>query len=201
MIVSTDRRLTLDEYLHYDDGTDARYELVDGVLVEMGSEAPINSTIATFLIIQLAAIGVHYSRMSTGHEIAISSGKATVRKPDLIVHTAESAAAILSHGAKLLMPEMPAPALVVEVVSSSDTDRASYRRDYIDKRAEYAARGVPEYWIIDPIAGLVLVLDLVAGAYQATEFRGSDRVISPGFPALNLTAGEVLASGDAGAVQ
>jgi Uma2 family endonuclease len=201
MIVSTDRRLTLDEYLDYDDGTDARYELVDGVLVEMGSEAPINSTIATFLTAMLLGIGVHYSRISTGHEIAVSSTKATARKPDLIVHTFDSAAAILSHGARLLMPEMPAPALVVEVASSSDTDRQSRKRDYIDKRTEYAARGIPEYWIIDPIAGLVMVMVLVAGAYRATEFRGPARVISPSFPALNLTADEILASGEAGAVQ
>lgn len=37
MIVSTDRRPTLNEYLDYDDGTDARYELEDGILVEMGA--------------------------------------------------------------------------------------------------------------------------------------------------------------------
>jgi Uma2 family endonuclease len=201
MIVSTDRRMTLAEYLEYDDGTDARYELVDGVLVEMGSEAPINSTIATFLIIQLAAIGVHYSRMSTKHDIAVSSSRATARQPDLIVHTAESAAAILSHGAKLLMPEMPAPALVVEVASNSDTDRQSRKRDYVEKRDEYAARGIPEYWIIDPIAQVVIVLDLVDGLYQAQEFQGTDRVVSSGFPALGLTAEDILASGEASAVE
>jgi Uma2 family endonuclease len=201
MIVSTDRRMTLAEYLDYDDGTDARYELVDGVLVEMGSEAPINSTIATFLIAMLLRAGVHYSRLATSHDIAVSSAKATARKPDLIVHTAESAAAILSHGAKLLMPEMPAPALVIEVASSSDTDRQSRKRDYVEKRDEYAARGIPEYWIIDPIAQVVIVLDLVDGLYQAQEFRGSDRVVSAGFPALGLTAGDILASGEASAVE
>jgi hypothetical protein len=33
--------MTLQEYLTYDDGTDNRYELVDGVLVEMGAESTI----------------------------------------------------------------------------------------------------------------------------------------------------------------
>ncbi|NJL23339.1 MAG: Uma2 family endonuclease, partial [Leptolyngbyaceae cyanobacterium SM1_3_5] len=33
------RKLTFEEYLAYDDGTDTRYELVDGVLVEMPTES------------------------------------------------------------------------------------------------------------------------------------------------------------------
>lgn len=32
--------MTFEDYLAYDDGTDTRYELVDGVLVEM----PLNAT-------------------------------------------------------------------------------------------------------------------------------------------------------------
>jgi Uma2 family endonuclease len=35
MTVATDRRMTLQEFLTYDDGTNTRYELADGVLVEM----------------------------------------------------------------------------------------------------------------------------------------------------------------------
>jgi hypothetical protein len=30
MTVATQRRMSLEEYLNYDDGTDTRYELVDG---------------------------------------------------------------------------------------------------------------------------------------------------------------------------
>ncbi len=194
MIVSTDRRMTLDEYLDYDDGTDTRYELEDGVLVEMGSEAPINSTIAMSLALIFGSMGISGRRLSTGHDIAVSSTKVTVRKPDLIVHTPESAAAILSHGAKLLTPDMPLPMLVVEVASSTDSDRASYRRDYIDKRDEYQARGIPEYWIIDPIAQLVIVFTLVRGSYQAVEFRGAQPIVSLRFPGLVLSAERILAA-------
>jgi Uma2 family endonuclease len=32
---ATAKRISLEEYLTYDDGTETRYELVDGVLVEM----------------------------------------------------------------------------------------------------------------------------------------------------------------------
>jgi Uma2 family endonuclease len=43
------KRMSLEEYLAYDDGTDTRYELVDGVLVEMGNESKLNVQIAMFL--------------------------------------------------------------------------------------------------------------------------------------------------------
>ncbi len=35
----TQKLLTFEEYLTYDDGTDTRYELVDGELVEMPPES------------------------------------------------------------------------------------------------------------------------------------------------------------------
>lgn len=43
-------------------------------------------------------------------------------------------------------PIKDVPAIVVEFVSDSTRDR---RRDYEEKRREYAAIGVKEYWIID----------------------------------------------------
>jgi Uma2 family endonuclease len=84
---------------------------------------------------------------------------ATARQPDLIVHSQESEAAITADG-KLLRFNGPAPLLVVEVVSNSDTDPKSRDRDYQEKRSEYALRGIPEYWIIDPIAAVILILTL-----------------------------------------
>ncbi len=35
MTVATNRLMTLEEFLNFDDGTDARYELVNGELLEM----------------------------------------------------------------------------------------------------------------------------------------------------------------------
>ena len=50
MTLATDRKITLNEFLTYDDGSDRCYELVDGVLVEMATESTINLQIAIFLI-------------------------------------------------------------------------------------------------------------------------------------------------------
>ena len=49
-MVTTTQRFSLVEYLAYDDGTDRRYELVNGELVEMPSESDLNNVIAMYLI-------------------------------------------------------------------------------------------------------------------------------------------------------
>ena len=49
--------------------------------------------------------------------------------------------------------------------------------DYRTKRTEYAARDIPEYWIIDPLEAKVTILIN----------SDSDRLISPTFPELQLT--------------
>jgi Uma2 family endonuclease len=185
---------TIEEYLDYDDGTDTRYELVNGELVEMAPENPINSTIAMFLAFAFAALGVPLNRFATGHQIEVTSADVTARQPDLTVHTEESLNALLS-GEKLIRFEMPTPLLVVEVVSSSDTNKRSRERDYLEKPKEYAARGIPEFWQVDPSRSVVVVLTLKNEVYQAREFRGSDRVISPTFPDLQLTAEQILRAG------
>jgi Uma2 family endonuclease len=151
MTIATNRRMTLEEYLTYDDGTDTRYELANGVLVEMGAESPINNKIAIFLMFTFASLGIPYRLFATGHQIEVASTKATARQPDLIVHSEDSDAAIMTDG-KLLRLNQPAPLLVVEVVSNSDMDKKSRARDYVEKREEYASRGIPEYWIVDPVA-------------------------------------------------
>jgi Uma2 family endonuclease len=194
MTVATQKRMTIEEYLAYDDGTDTRYELVDGVLVEMGAENPLNPTIAMMLAFAFARLGVPETHIAIGHQIAVSSTKATARQPDLIVHTDASVAAIY-HDGKILMAESPAPMLVVEVVSSSDTNQKSRDQDYVDKREEYQARGIPEYWIIDPIKAVVLVLYLQKGRYVGKTFTGKSAIVSPSFPNLNLTAEQVLQAG------
>jgi Uma2 family endonuclease len=84
---------------------------------------------------------------------------------------------------------------VVEVVSSSNTDQKSRDRDYREKRLEYETRGIPEYWIIDPMAAVVIILTLKVAKYQEQQFTQHQRLNSPLFPDLNLTAEQVLRAG------
>ena len=50
--------------------------------------------------------------------------------------------------------------LVAEVVSPDDPDR-----DLVEKRADYAEAGIPEYWIVDPRDETITVLTLEGGVY------------------------------------
>jgi Uma2 family endonuclease len=50
--------------------------------------------------------------------------------------------------------------LLCEVVSADDP-----KRDYVEKRAEYEAAGIPEYWIVDPTEKRITVLALRDGKY------------------------------------
>ena len=45
-MTTTNKLFTLAEYLAYNDGTDKRYELVNGELIEMPSESNLNNAIA-----------------------------------------------------------------------------------------------------------------------------------------------------------
>jgi Uma2 family endonuclease len=53
---TTTQRLTFEEYLAYDDGTNTRYELVNGVLVAMGAESSLNLDIALFLVNRVSRV-------------------------------------------------------------------------------------------------------------------------------------------------
>ena len=70
--------------------------------------------------------------------------------------------------------------LVMEVVSPDDP-----ARDYETKRRDYAAAGVPEYWVVDPAMKQVLVLRLAGAAYVEHGTFGSGRIATshrlPGF--------------------
>ncbi len=71
-------------------------------------------------------------------------------------------------------------ALVVEVVSPGEPgDQSNYDRDYVEKRREYAERGIPEYWLIDPERQVVLVLTLRGQSYHEQRFTGQAAIVSP----------------------
>ena len=73
--------------------------------------------------------------------------------------------------------------LVVEVISPDNPDR-----DLIDKRMDYAEAGIPEYWIVNPVADTVTVLVLSGGEYEEYGvFRPGERLIHQAFPASRWT--------------
>jgi Uma2 family endonuclease len=206
MTLATERRMSLEEYLTYDDGTDTRYELVDGVLVEMGVESTVNSLIAHFLMIYFSGLGLPYYRLGSKQKIEVRSVYVSAREPDLIIHSEDSIQAMKGRREALLKLGEPNPALVIEVVSPGKEDSENYddlrsvedHRDYKYKSAEYAQRGIAEYWIVDPSPERAWVKfgTLTGGAYRFATFTGGQLIKSLAFPALALTAGQVLTAGE-----
>ena len=180
---------TFEEYLVYDDGTDTRYELVDGELVEMPPESDGNNDVARRLLVELLKHITFNLIAYKDTEIEVSGRRARCRLPDVLVHTEESKAALKEAKRATITRDMPPPALVIEVVSPGATNRA---RDYRYKRTEYAARGIAEYWIVDPQERQITVCKWIDGLYEDTVIRGSDRVQSDVVPSFRLAADQIF---------
>lgn len=179
--------MTLEEYLKFDDGTDTRYELVNGELLVMPAESDLNQRIASLLFAYFLQQGIPPYRVRIGTEIVVSGSRATTRFPDVMILSEALTIALEGATRSTVMPEMPPPLLVVEVVSPNQETR-----DYRYKRSEYAARGIAEYWIVDPIQQKVTVLEWVEGLYEETVYVDDRAIVSPLLGSLKLTAAQIL---------
>jgi Uma2 family endonuclease len=185
------RFATFEEYLSYSSELEGRFQLIDGELIELPPESERNDWIAIILRDWLVQI-INRRRIRLGKcEIQVpvlKKGDAQNRFPDLVVLREEHLQ--LTQRRLTITLNMPPPQLVVEVVSPGQTNRD---RDYISKRAQYAAIGVNEYWIIDPEVQTVLVLELAGEEYKEVgQFQGGDRILSIAFPNLTLMVEQIF---------
>jgi Uma2 family endonuclease len=183
----TSVKMTLAEFLDYDDGTDTLYELENGELIPMPAESDRNQRIASFLFSMFLMLGIPSYRLRIGLEIAVSGVRASVRLPDFVVLSEALASALEGSSRSIVLMDMPPPELVVEIVSPNQE-----KRDYRYKRTEYGARGIAEYWIVDPILQQVTVLEWVEGLYEEKVYRGNEAIASSSFGNLELTADRIL---------
>ena len=157
-------------------------EWVDGKLDYLPLPTPLHQTVSArwqeALLRHLWGLKIENAAVRTsGLPVRIPAYGGTeqrLRYPDLSVMLIESdvrAALDVWNGADLL----------VEIVSPDNP-----RRDTEDKRLDYAAAGVPEYWIADPRprSRTITVLALSGGAYDGTEYgvgESAASVLLPGF--------------------
>jgi Uma2 family endonuclease len=195
MTVATQNRMSLEAYLTYDDGTDTRYELVDGELVGMSQGTGKHGDISEFLNDEFKAEIKRRNApwVSKDMKIAIQSPRGrrweTARVPDVVVLPLAQWETMADRVALIPLNEPP-PLLVIEVVSPS-----TVAIDYRTKHSEYAVLDIPEYWIVDPIAQQVTLCTLADGAYLDQVFSENQPIVSPTFPDLKLTAAQVLTAG------
>ncbi|MEO1377550.1 MAG: Uma2 family endonuclease [Cyanobacteria bacterium J06635_10] len=185
---TTKNLYSFEEYLNFYDGTDNRYELIDGKLELINPPTFRHLLIAKFIEQNFDAQIKHLNLpWMCFREAGIRTGWRKSRLSDVYVVTSEQVMEFLDESAVCQSP----PLLVVEIVSPE-----SVKRDYRYKRSEYAALEIPEYWIVDPIESKVTILLLEEGLYEDTEFTGTQKIISHTFPELNLTVEQVLAAGN-----
>ena len=190
----TTQRLALDDYLLYEDGTDTRYELVNGELVAMAQPKGRHGAIAEFLNDtfrdESKRIGNHWTAKQMA--IAIQSPRGgrwdTARIPDVTVLSLDQWRNLRDQEAIIRLNDPP-PFLLVEVVSDS-----TVITDYRTKRAEYNVLNIPEYWIVDPLDNSLTLLQLIDDLYEAQCFVGAAPIPSTTFPELALRVDQVLAA-------
>jgi len=166
--------MSLEEFLSYNHDTDRVHELDNGELVGMAPESDRNERIAIALLIYFSQVGIAQACLRVKTEVVVSGAKPTVRIPDLLILSDEGVQALEGASRSTVSLDMPPPRLVVEVVSPE-----SVNRDYRYKLSQYQARGIPEYWIVDPMEDRVTLLLLVDGLYESRVFTGEELLESP----------------------
>ncbi len=194
-MTTTTQRMSFEEFLTYDDGTDICYELVQGELKSVGLGTGMHGKITRFLDdcfndeIQRTARALTSQRFVVGIQSPRGNRWDTCRIPDITVLPVEQWDAMEDREAVIRAHESP-PLLVVDVVSSS-----TVVTDYRTKRTEYAVLDIPEYWIVDSTQSMVTVCIWNEGAYDDQVFKDQEVIVSITFPSLQLTAKQILRAG------
>ncbi len=185
-------------------GDDPRYELIDGEVFDLeptGEHEEVSAFISRKLNVQIDQLNLPY--FIPQRCLVKPPGDWIGFRPDLIVLDREQ----LRHEPRWTQEPIitlgTSIKLIAEVVSSN------WQNDYARKFEDYAQLGIAEYWIAD-YAGLggirhigkpkqptLTLCTLRDDEYQTQILRGSDRLISPTFPNLNLTATQILTAGRA----
>jgi len=185
MTVTTTRKITFEEYLSYEDGTDRRYEFNDGeLLVEMSPASVFHNDLMMFFafFLQSAINHSNHPYCVRVNSTEIFNGKRT-RRPDVLVMTLAQKKSLGNQPDILHEPCL----LVIEIVSP--TCRTV---DTIEKRKEYAEFGIPEYWIVDFLLGTFSVLTLANGVYIEKVHSDRDLIVSDIFPNISLSMSQVM---------
>ena len=204
MIQTLPQLVTFDEFVAwYPENATHRYELHNGVMIEMphptGDHSDVTGFIAAELIVEIRRLQLPYS--IPGDYLLKPVRNESGYKPDIIVLNRPALENEPRWKKESVITMDISVNLAVEVVSTN------WRDDYYIKLADYEEMGILEYWIVDylglggrkfignPKQPTLSVYELVDGEYQVTQFQESDRIISPTFPELNLTAEQVFRAG------
>lgn len=165
-----------------------RFELIHGAVVvspalTMGGRFARNSFISFLHGYAKTPAGRRTKTIALDeHDLVTSAG---VRRADLVIWCGRE-----------VSPELKdaVPTIVVEIVSRGRRNR---HRDFVEKRAEYFAIGVKEYWIFDRFRRTLTACTTGEGDAGRKIVREKERYATPLLPEFSLSIGELLAEADA----
>jgi Uma2 family endonuclease len=205
MIQAIPKEVTFDEFIAwYPKNSEHRYELHNGVIVEMPKPTGKHSEVAGFtsgeLFLEIRRSQLPYF---IPKECIVKSARESSYEPDVIVLDKQGVVDNEPRwGKESIITLGTSIRLVVEVVSTNWSD------DYALKLEDYEAMGIPEYWIVDylglggrryignPKRPTLSVYQLVEGEYSCEQFREGEQIFSPTFPELDLTAQQIFSAGE-----
>ncbi|MFN6517472.1 MAG: Uma2 family endonuclease [Nostoc sp. CreGUA01] len=194
---------TFDEFIEwYLENSERRYELHNGVIIEMpkprGKHSKLTGSLVEKLFINIREIAKNDIWFIPRKSIVKPNRNQSGYEPDIIVLNQETIDTETRWESESVIQNATSVKLIVEVVSTN------WRDDYYDKFGDYEEMGIPEYWIVD-YAGLggrdfignpkqpaLFVCELVDGEYVKKLFKASDVIVSSTFPKLSLTAQQIF---------
>jgi Uma2 family endonuclease len=215
---------TFDEFIEwYPENSIVRYELHDGIIVEMpkprGKHSKLTGSLVGKLLTTISEIGKNDIWFIPRESIIKPERDKSGYEPDIIILNQETIDTETRWETESIIQNVTSVKLIVEVVSQCvarvprvvATDEpvrvsTNWQDDYYDKLRDYEGMGIPEYWIVDyaalggrkfignPKQPTIFVCELIDGEYQMTPFRGTDCIVSATFPQLNLTVREIFDS-------
>lgn len=205
MVQALTKPVNFEDFIAWYPQTGVRYELHDGVIVEMPKPTGKHSNVTGFLIEELILTIIQMEKRGIWtiprESIVKASNEKSGYEPDIIVLNQEFITAEPRWEHESIIENAQSVKLIIEVVSSN------WRDDYYKKRADYEEMGISEYWIVDYAAlggrnfignlkePTVSVYQLIEGEYQVSQFRGDNQIVSPTFTGLNLTAEQIFRAG------
>jgi Uma2 family endonuclease len=205
MVQAFTKPVTFADFIEWYPNTGVRYELHDGVIIEMNQPVGDHEKVVGFLARKLT---VEFDRLDFPYIIpkTVFVKPATADSaysPDVLLLNVDNLHNEPLWQKSSTVTQAASIPLVVEVVSTN------WRDDYHRKLADYEVMGIPEYWIVDyaalggrlfignPKQPTISVYSLVEDEYQVSLFRGDERIISPTFPELSLRAAQIFRAGSA----
>ncbi len=196
--------MNLEEFCDwYPDGFDGRFELHNGEIIKMqptGTHEQVAGFLALELGVEIKRLNLPFFIPRQGLIKAIDTDKSAYI-PDVMVLDSNAMENEPMWKKRSTIINGQSVKLAIEVVSTNWQD------DYLMKLGEYEKLGIGEYWIVDylglggrryignPKQPTISVYHLVEGEYAVNLFRGQDKMVSPTFSELNLTAEQIFQAG------